>query len=257
MADFSAKYVATNNRKGAPEYDKVFIDSLREQLLKDAPELISISDAILAAIAIGAHRADVATRLFEQAIVPVVDDKVAVLKTLNLSRAVLMIVWPFVGIPWCVPAALGIVDVLRRHNVEDVVLGDGGGNIKTPQINDSTKDAGQQLLGRTYQNVNNGEVQEMLRTFFPDFAHLTWTVVFGCALAGTTATGILEEKQTQLVLATATVASGALRQARSHLKAAVGLGISASAAAAVSRAAVSFSTWNGVEITGVSEDDLY
>ncbi|KAL1900672.1 hypothetical protein Sste5346_002397 [Sporothrix stenoceras] len=250
MADFNARYVATNNRYGAPDYDETFIDGLRAELVKNAVEAEAIVDAVLASLAIGAHRADVVAKLFEKAIKPVAIDQVAVGRTMDTFRAVLMIVWPFVGIPWCVPAALGIVDVLKRHNIE---LPD---TTARPFINESDRDIGHQLLKRTYQNVNNAEVQDMLRTFFPDFANLTWAVVFGYSLAGTTATGVFTESQTQLILATATVASGALRQARSHLRGAVGLGISVQAAAAVSRSAVKFNAWNGVDITGVTELEL-
>lgn len=85
-------------------------------------------------------------------------------------------------------------------------------------------------------------------TYWADFSSLTWTVVFGYSLSGTTATSIFEEAESQMVLATATAGSGATRQARSHLTAAVGLGISMSAAKAISDASVKLNEWNGVTV---------
>jgi hypothetical protein len=97
-------------------------------------------------------------------------------------------------------------------------------------------------------SVGNNEVQDMLRNYFPDFAISTWTVVFGYCLAGTTLTGIFEEKHTQLILAAAITASGTRRQALSHLKGAIGLGISVSNAQGVEEMAARLNTWNGVNI---------
>lgn len=35
-------------------------------------------------------------------------------------REAIMVIWPFVGIPWCVPAGLGLVAVLQRHKMEAI-----------------------------------------------------------------------------------------------------------------------------------------
>jgi hypothetical protein len=128
--------------------------------------------------------------------------------------------------------------------------------VNSPEISLNDKEKGADLLKRTYNGVQNSEVQEMLRTYFSDFSSLTWTVVFGYSLAGTTATGIFEEYQTQLVLATAIAASGATRQARSHGKAAIGMGNSKEAVKTVYKAAQDMARWNLSPIPDIDVDAL-
>lgn len=165
----------------------------------------------------------------------------------------MIVVWPFVGIPWCIPAGLGMVHVLEKLGFVGYY---GNSGLTRPELGAEHEKMGLELLEKTYANVPNSEVREMLRENFPDFTKVTWAVVFGYSLAGTTATGIFDEKQTQLLLTAAIASSGATRQARSHLKASVGLGNSLNAADAVNEAAVALNAWNGVEIANVDVSSL-
>lgn len=118
----------------------------------------------------------------------------------------------------------------------------------SPDIGPEDFVAGQALLKKTYAGVQNNEVRDMLRTYFSDFSALTWAVVFGYSLAGTTKTGIFMEENTQLILAASITSSGATRQARSHLKASLGLGHSMATVRNVHQVASTLADWNGTAI---------
>ena len=118
------------------------------------------------------------------------------------------------------------------------------------------KAAGSIFRQRAYRVVKNGEVQEMLRTYFADFAELGWTVVFGYSLAGTANTGIFKDYETQLILAVAVAGSGATRQARSHGQGAIGMGSSVVAVKSLFGVAEKINEWNGSPVTHIDVDAL-
>jgi len=47
MTDFDAKYVITNNAPGSPAYDERFITTLKEEIVRAAPELDPIIDPVM------------------------------------------------------------------------------------------------------------------------------------------------------------------------------------------------------------------
>ncbi|KAF4625769.1 hypothetical protein G7Y89_g12400 [Cudoniella acicularis] len=270
MSSFEKVYVSANNKPNAPDFDANFINELARKLVESAPELKPICTAILvcellpsrketisltrrkqASISIGAHRADLVPHLLEGDIVRAKENKDEVHKHFEHLRSVVMVVWPFVGIPWCVPACLGMINVLERYNLLSVAE-----KQTLEGLGPHHQQVGEVLLKRTYAGVQNSEVQDMLREYFPDFSSLTWTVVFGYCLSETTASGTFEERQTQLILSTAIAASGATRQARSHLKASLGLGNSARAVRAVWVAASDLNIWNGVDLVPIDIDGI-
>ena len=163
-----------------------------------------------------------------------------------------MIVWSFVGIPWVVPANLGMANVLEKRNLLEIAHGRS-----RPPFSDEHIQKGETLQKKTYAKVQNAEVQATLRECFSDFAITTWAVVFGYSLAGTTELGVFKEHETQLLLASAIAASGGTRQAKSHMKGALTLGVSLPAAQAVLRAAHQLNEWNHVEITEIDAEELY
>jgi len=57
--------------------------------------------------------------LFEEAIEGVTDRK-EIEKIFYNIRECIMIIWPFVGVPWTVPAGLGLVAVLQRNGIEEI-----------------------------------------------------------------------------------------------------------------------------------------
>ncbi|KAF1812562.1 hypothetical protein P152DRAFT_458395 [Eremomyces bilateralis CBS 781.70] len=251
MSDFDSKYVTTNNRPGAPQYDDAFVNSLKEDMLSEAPDLALIADAVLSSCAIGAHRADFVPRLLDAALQTIHQDIEKSKVCFEQFRAVVMICWPFIGIPWCVPACLGMVNVLEKYNLLSIAYGRA-----QPPLSDAHIAMGQELQQRTYANVQNSEVQAMLQNCFADFTLTTWGVVFGYSLAETTNRGIFEAHQSQLILAASIASSGATRQARSHMTGALGLGLSVAAAKAILKAAKRLNEWNGVEISDIDAGEL-
>jgi hypothetical protein len=96
----------------------------------------------------------------------------------------------------------------------------------------------------------------MLEAYFADFSSLTWTVIFGNPLVGTTAKGVFNEHETQLMVAATICASGATRRARSHGKAAIGLGNSLEALKAVYSAAKRLNGWNKSPVSTIDVETL-
>jgi hypothetical protein len=163
-----------------------------------------------------------------------------------------MIVWSFVGIPWVVPANLGMANVLEKRKLLEIAHGRS-----RPPFSDDCILKGEALQRKTYAKVQNAEVQATLRECFSDFASTTWAVVFGYSLAGTSELGVFKEQETQLLLASAIAASGGTRQAKSHMKGAMSLGVSVHAVKAVLGAAHKLNKWNNVEIAEIDAEHLY
>ncbi|KAL2829627.1 hypothetical protein BJY01DRAFT_254915 [Aspergillus pseudoustus] len=250
MATFEEKYLTANNAPNAPRWDSELFEGLRSQLVSAAPELKPIEDAILAALCIGAHRADLVPCILEDSLRT---GMCATADAFYKLEGVIMIVWPFVGIPWCVTACLGVAEILRRHDLLDLTTQ----TPRRPEINgDDHGKAGEELMERTYQNVANSEVREILRQHFSDFSSLTWAVCFGYSLGETTRTGVFLERESQLILASAITSSGASRQAASHLRAARGLGNSSQAIRAVWNVAKKLCLWNNVHLAEIPIEDI-
>ncbi|KAH8691275.1 hypothetical protein BGW36DRAFT_431828 [Talaromyces proteolyticus] len=237
MSDFERKYITANNPPNTPVYDEMFFQNLFRELNTISPELEPISISILASLAIGAHRPDLVSCILDRAIAKNQQNLELSFKQLE---GVIMVVWPFVGIPWCVTACLGIVNVLEGHNFLEVA-----DKVRRPSLNSGHKQIGEDLMLETYKTVRNEEVRDMLRQYFPDFSSLTWTVVFGYCLNETTETGVFNEAQSELILACCLTTSGATRQATSHLKASISLGNSVDSVRAVLKVAAMLVSWNG------------
>ena len=105
-------------------------------------------------------------------------DEVEARRIFEQIRSALMVVWPFVGIPWCVPACLGLVQVLDLRNL--LHLAEGRTRPDLDPIAD--REIGKQVMERTYASVQNGEVREMLQKYFSDFSATTWMVVLATRL---------------------------------------------------------------------------
>ncbi|KAF4627835.1 hypothetical protein G7Y89_g10316 [Cudoniella acicularis] len=189
---------------------------LREALSVGDDSVQPISYPLLAALAIGAYRPYVVPKLFEEYIADETNEA-SIQNAFDQFKGVLMIVWLFVGIPWLVPACLGLVNALKSRGLE--LLAEGRKQYRSGRQSRRRGSSKEDI-----RRVQNGEVWDMLRTYFSDFSALTWTVVFGYSLAGTTNTGIFKEENTQLILAASITSSGATRQAKSHVKASLCLG---------------------------------
>jgi hypothetical protein len=84
--------------------------------------LTLIEIKLQASLAIGAHRPDVVPKLFEEYIADETNEA-SIQHAFDQFKGVLMIVWPFVGIPWCVPACLGLMNALKSRGLEHLAEG--------------------------------------------------------------------------------------------------------------------------------------
>lgn len=79
-------------------------------------------------------------------------------------------------------------------------------------------------------------------------AHVANAAVFGFLIGGSDQVQSL--KLSEIILAGTICAMGATRQAKSHLKGSIGLGISVAAAEKVSKVAEQVAAWNGAKLPG-------
>ncbi|KAL2832197.1 hypothetical protein BJY01DRAFT_254016 [Aspergillus pseudoustus] len=247
-AGFDGLYVSTNIRPDAPKYSSDLVAKFKSRLLALGPEWEDYSYAVLTSIFIGCHRPDYPPRLFEEALATLdlgSDEGVKRAREIFLRiREAIMVIWPFVGIPWCVPAGLGLVAVLQRHGIEVI----GKECFRSSFNQDDHYRSGREIHMRTYAKVNNPEVRELLSVGFPEFREATTAIVWGYNISGATQSGLFQDYQTELIVAAAIHSEGASRQARSHVKASLGMGNSLDAVKCMVEIGAEFATWAGVPL---------
>ncbi|CAK7228824.1 hypothetical protein SBRCBS47491_007041 [Sporothrix bragantina] len=155
-----------------------------------------------------------------------------------------MAIWPFVGIPWVVPAALGSVAVLQRKGLEHI----GSKTFREPMDVEKLLEAGKDINAKTYAKVNNSQVRELLTLGFPEMRKSMSALVWGYNVSGASKTGLLTEAEVELLIATAIVAGGATRQSKSHIKASLGMGNSFDIVEEVVALATEFNEWNNTPL---------
>lgn len=115
-----------------------------------------------------------------------------------------------------------------------------------------------------YRAVGNAEVHRMMGEVFPEIsqwlpsrfgssssrlpAYIANIAVFGFLIGGSERTQSLPV--CEITIAGALAALGATRQAKSHFKGSMGLGISVASIEAVSYAAEQVAKWNGAQLPG-------
>ncbi|KEF53871.1 uncharacterized protein A1O9_10273 [Exophiala aquamarina CBS 119918] len=248
-------HITANNRPGTPLYDATTVTGILQGMVDQAPELKDIAAPILASICIGAHRADIVPYLLDLKITAHPDPSENSQLSTVIARFsdVIMTVWPFVGIPWIVPAVLGIGKCLYDKGIEDSA---GFAKSRGPLSPDVHNTLGRATNKRTYSKVNNPEVGATISTYFPEFSNTIVTVIFGYSMGGTTMCGRYEDFETQLLVMSAISASGATRQAISHTKASLGMGNRIEVVEAVVNAIRKFTTWNGEPVAKVDVREL-
>ncbi|KAI8276133.1 hypothetical protein K4K60_008086 [Colletotrichum sp. SAR11_57] len=153
-------------------------------------------------------------------------------------RTALTLIWPFIGLPQCVPASLGLVGEMRER---DIFMTD---QMDRPFLSEANwHQKGLETRKTIYRTAANSEVMNMMGGFFPELTYMTHAVVFGFVIGGSEKTQGLPLCET--IIAGAVAALGATRQTKTHFKGAMGLGISAAAVQAVWQAAEQVAEWNG------------
>ncbi|KAF5581448.1 5-carboxymethyl-2-hydroxymuconate isomerase [Fusarium pseudoanthophilum] len=149
MSNWDAKYVSTNVKPQARKYDRGLFLQLNSQLAWSHPELKSVSYAIIAAACCAVSRADVVGRFFDDV---TFDSTTEASEKLFLSiREAITIVFPYIGMPTCIPACYGMIGVVERK---------GAAYASTRVLRKTTVDEedvkrGTELKARIYSGVGN------------------------------------------------------------------------------------------------------
>ncbi|KAJ9650684.1 hypothetical protein H2198_010020 [Neophaeococcomyces mojaviensis] len=117
MADFNAKYISTNIAANAKAYDsKIFTEFVKELGNADQGQLKGFEHAVLTAVLCGLKRANIVPALFHD----LSEDKSnnEALKIFDDLKEALSIAFPFVGLPNCMPATLGLVGELKARGLQ-------------------------------------------------------------------------------------------------------------------------------------------
>ncbi|KAH6698475.1 hypothetical protein BKA61DRAFT_682505 [Leptodontidium sp. MPI-SDFR-AT-0119] len=251
-AAFEQKYVTTNVKLEAPTYSSDLIRELRKELCAlDPVEFKYLSYAVLSALLIGAHRGDFVPKMFEE-VIEEESDLESIKAVFYRIRECVMAIYAFVGIPWVVPSCLGIVNVLQRHGIEKIAEETFRGPIDGERL----LAEGKQITEKVYRGVNNNEVRDMLSIGFPEMRKGIAVIVWGYNIGGAVNSGVLLDREVELLVATAIIGGGATRQSKSHIKASLGMGNRLDVVNKIIEIAMRFTSWNQTPVNPIDFDQL-
>ncbi|KAE9576909.1 hypothetical protein CGMCC3_g7101 [Colletotrichum fructicola] len=232
-----AKYANVNLTPDATPYDSVLFQDIVRQLEEvENGQIREVAPAIVGSMLCAQHRGDSLPKLFRDFTTDKDDEEVKAL--FATFRTALTLIWPFIGLPQCVPASLGLVGEMRER---DIFMTD---QMDRPFLSEANwHQKGLETRKTIYRTAANSEVMNMMGGFFPELTYMTHAVVFGFVIGGSEKTQGLPLCET--IIAGAVAALGATRQTKTHFKGAMGLGISAAAVQAVWQAAEQVAEWNG------------
>ncbi|KIY00307.1 uncharacterized protein Z520_03992 [Fonsecaea multimorphosa CBS 102226] len=233
--DFNSQYVNANLSKDATPYDSEIFAGwaarLQQALQSYTPGL---SYGILTAMLCAQRRGDAAGPLFDDALKAEGEERV--LGLFSVVRESVTVALGFVGLPNTMPANFGLIAQLKKRNIAEVPLKPRAGFQEADY-----GELGNATLKRVYRGVGNPEVAQMVAQYLPDLAYLGTTAIFGYAMG---ACNTLPLKECEIVVTSAIIALGALRQARSHGKASMQLGIAPALLETIDTIAHEVAQWN-------------
>ncbi|CAI0642327.1 unnamed protein product [Colletotrichum noveboracense] len=226
--EFNDKYTNANLAADASPYDEtVFHYLVRHLELVDGGAIAPVAPGIIASMLCAQRRGDAVPKLFHDlAKARDVDETKMLFASFKLA---LDLTWPFTGLPQCVPACLGLIGELRELDADWFKKG-----IQTNEA--------------IYRAVGNAEVHRTIGEVFPEITYIANIAVFGFLIGGSERTQSLP--LCEITIAGAVAALGATRQAKSHFKGSMGLGISVASIEAVLYAAEQVAKWNGAQLPG-------
>ncbi|CAI7596262.1 unnamed protein product [Penicillium glandicola] len=231
--DFETKYTNANIDQDATEYESDLFVRLHAKLSNTvASEELSIG--LIAAILCAQCRGDAVVRLFHDVTKDKTADQVRAL--FPAVREAITIATPFVGLPNCMPACFGLVNELKRWNIEEV---EGPRRVNLQDINYTTR--GLETTGALYRGVGNSEVRTMVQQYFPELSYFGRTTIWGYLVGSSP---IFELKESEMVVAASIAAIGATRQTRSHIKCAIQIGNSIDSVTSLIDTVREIADWN-------------
>ncbi|KAH8660423.1 hypothetical protein BX600DRAFT_514030 [Xylariales sp. PMI_506] len=216
MSGWDRTYVSTNLKSGASSYDAGFLKELHSKLSSDAV-LGPISTEILVVASIALGRADLAGKWFDD----VTQDSTpeASQKLFQRVREGITCIYPFVGVPACMPACYGMIGVLERKGES---YGDTT-RLRKKWMEESDLEKGAQLRSRIYSTAGNSKIFSLMDRYFPDLYNASTAFTWGYLISKANE-DVFEMTQSHLLVLSVILALGANRQMGSHIKASIGIG---------------------------------
>ncbi|KAJ9487812.1 hypothetical protein VN97_g5478 [Penicillium thymicola] len=249
MSEWDKKYVSTNLKPGAALYNEDFFLGITSELTSTQPELSSYAYAIIAAACCAVGRADVVGRFFDD-ITATSDPEESEAIFLRLREAI-TIIFPYLGMPTCIPACYGMIGVIQRKGREYASTR----VLRSKIITEEDVEKGAGLRARIYKGVGNSEIFGLMDRYFTDLFNTSTVVTWGYLIARANEE-VFEPEQSHLVVASAIIALGATRQSRSHIKATLGMGNSVDCVKAVASVLTRIAEWAGRPIASLDVDEL-
>ncbi|KAH9206047.1 hypothetical protein DL95DRAFT_469994 [Leptodontidium sp. 2 PMI_412] len=236
MSQWDKKYVSTNVKTGAQQYNKEFFLGLNSRLCSLRPELQCYSYALIAAACCAVGRADVVGPFFDH-VTSTSTPQESELIFLRVREAI-TIIFPYLGLPTCIPACYGMIGVTQRkgHEFASTKV------LRKNTVDEDDVRKGKQLRARIYQGVGNSEIFDLMNVYFTDLFTCSTVVTWGYLVAKANEE-VFQTKESHLIIATAIMALGATRQTKSHIKATLGIGNSVECVKAVLQAVTEIAAW--------------
>ncbi|KAJ2894846.1 hypothetical protein MKZ38_007183 [Zalerion maritima] len=248
--DFNAAYTSANVGSNAAAFDSKLFENIKDQIRDGHREGTSelFAYALVAIMLCAQKRADAVAPLFHMAIKDLSPQETR--NAFETFREAITVTYPFIGLPNCVPACFGIIGIVR-----ELGYGPGEQRRRTDIQHPNTLEQGLEMRRQIYRGVGNPEVHYMMSNWFPDMAYCTNTFIFGYAVGGSL--DFFTVQQSELLIVSAILATGATRQSRSHVKASIQLGNPAALLKTLVGAAEQVAGWNGQTLPGeVNVDEL-
>ncbi|KAL1889731.1 hypothetical protein Sste5346_008717 [Sporothrix stenoceras] len=252
--NFLATYVNTNTAPGAISYDEHFLvhDLLASLVQSDAEAFANNTGLqVLFAICCAMKRADLVPALF--AAILAGGESSSDTETLELfyrTRETINIIWPFVGVPQIIPAALGLAGYLKSRGITELET-----NRRRHDFGPDDVALGTTTRTSIYKASANSEVFTMLNAYHGDFSYVLNAIGFGYNIGHTASLGI-PLPEAELILTSALIALNATRQAGSHVKACVAFGYSEISVRAVVTATDKLARWLGQRLNPIDIGEL-
>jgi alkylhydroperoxidase/carboxymuconolactone decarboxylase family protein YurZ len=253
--------------KGAAPYDSEEASQWSQELLDADPAyLSSLCYALISVMFCAQRRGDAVGSWFRDLVQGKSPDETE--KTFATIREAITIVYPFLGLPNCVPACFGMVSVLKDKGIDSVqdrrryVRSQEEGSLAFHRLllyahvktfradvhHPSIHEQGLETRKRIYRGVGNPEVHQMMQKHFPDMTYATDCFIFGYLATGSL--DMFSLRETELIITAAITAMGATRQSQSHIKASMQLGNSTKTMSAVVSVASKMARWSGHALSG-------
>ncbi|KAL3476547.1 hypothetical protein BJX99DRAFT_258292 [Aspergillus californicus] len=249
MSNWDKKYVSTNVKPDSPPYSKEFFLGLNSELGSRQPELKSYSYTIIAAACCAVGRADIVGRFFDD-ITAHAEPEQSETIFLRLREAI-TIIFPYLGLPTCIPACYGMIGVIQRKGQEYASTR----VLRAKTISEDDVRKGVELRAKIYKGVGNSEIFGLMDRYFTDLFQTSTVVTWGYLIAKANEE-VFQPEQSHLIVASAIMALGATRQSKSHIKATLGMGNSVDCVKAVVAVLSRIAEWAGRPIAALDVDEL-